>query len=90
MLAFADEDYAGCARLLEPVAADAVRIGGSHAQRGVIEDTLLVALMRSGETAKARALFDQRLHRRPSPRDQRWRGLSRPVRQTAGGMAPAA
>jgi hypothetical protein len=76
MLAFADEDYAGCVRLLEPVAADAVRIGGSHAQREVIEDTLLVALMRSGATAKARALLDQRLHRRPSPRDQRWRGVT--------------
>jgi hypothetical protein len=73
ILAFADEDYAGCVRLLEPVAAGAVRIGGSHAQREVIEDTLLVALMRSGETANARALLDRRLHRRPSARDQRWR-----------------
>jgi hypothetical protein len=76
MLAFADEDYAGCVRLLEPVASDAVRVGGSRAQRDVIEDTLLVALMRSGETAKARALLDHRLHRRPSPRDQRWRSLT--------------
>lgn len=76
MLAFADEDYASCVRLLEPVAADVVRIGGSHAQREVIEDTLLVALMRSGETAKARKLLDLRLHRRPSQRDLRWRELS--------------
>jgi hypothetical protein len=37
-----------------------------------VEDTLLVALMRSGEAAKARALLDRRLHRRPSPRDTRW------------------
>lgn len=71
--AFAEADYAACVRLLEPVAADVVRIGGSGAQREVIEDTLLVALMRSGETAKARALLDRRLHRRPSPRDSRWR-----------------
>lgn len=34
--------------------------------------TLLVALMRSDETAKARAPLDSRLHRRPSPRDTRW------------------
>ena len=74
-LAFAEEDYAGCVRLLEPVAAEVVRIGGSGAQREVLEDTLLVALMRSGEVAKARALLDRRLHRRPSPRDMRWRGL---------------
>lgn len=71
--AFAQGDYTGCARILEPVAAEVVRIGGSGAQREVIEDTLLVALMRSGETEKARALLNRRLHRRPSPRDVRWR-----------------
>ena len=71
-LAFADEDYAACVRLLEPMQADFARIGGSNAQREVIEDMLLVALMRGGETAKARALLDRRLHRRPSPRDARW------------------
>jgi hypothetical protein len=72
-LAFADGDYAACVRTLEPVAADVVRIGGSGAQREVIEDTLLVALMRAGQTEKALALLDRRLHRRPSPRDARWR-----------------
>ncbi|MET7245458.1 tetratricopeptide repeat protein [Methylobacterium sp. EM32] len=71
-LAFAEEDYGACARILEPVAAEVVRIGGSGAQREVIEDTLLVALMRAGETAKAHTLLDRRLHRRPSPRDARW------------------
>jgi hypothetical protein len=29
--------------------------------------------MRGGEAAKARALLDRRLHRRPSPRDAAWR-----------------
>lgn len=71
-LAFSQEDYAGCVRLLEPVAGEVVRIGGSGAQREVIEDTLLVALMRSGEAPKASALLDRRLQRRPSPRDARW------------------
>ena len=74
-LAFAEEDYAGCVRILEPVATEVVRIGGSGAQREVVEDTLLLALMRSGETAKAGALLDRRLHRRPSPRDARWHNL---------------
>jgi hypothetical protein len=71
--AFGDGDYTKCASLLEPIATDIVRIGGSHAQREMIEDMLLVALMRSGASAKARTLLDQRLHRRPSVRDSRWR-----------------
>jgi hypothetical protein len=74
-LAFADEDYATCARILEPVAAEVVRIGGSGAQREMMEDMLLLALMRSGEAVKAGELLDRRLHRRPSSRDTRWHGL---------------
>jgi hypothetical protein len=72
MSAFAGQDYQGCIRHLEPVLDDVVRIGGSHAQRQIIEDTFIVALMRGGELARARTLLDQRLHRRPSPRDARW------------------
>jgi hypothetical protein len=72
MHAFADADYQGCIRHLAPVLDDVVRIGGSHAQREIIEDTFIVALMRGGELARARAMLDQRLHRRPSPRDARW------------------
>lgn len=71
-LAFAEEDYARCIQLLEPVASEVVRIGGSGAQREIIEDTLLVSLMRSGEAQRARALLDKRLNRRPSLRDARW------------------
>ncbi|RIA47173.1 hypothetical protein DFR49_1742 [Hephaestia caeni] len=70
--AFAGGDYAGCVRILEPMAADVARIGGSNAQREFPEDMLLIALMRTAETEKARALLDRRLHRRPSPRDSRW------------------
>jgi hypothetical protein len=73
MLAFAAGDYRTCAHILEPVAAEVVRIGGSHAQREIVEDTLLVALMKGGDPAKASELLDRRLHRRPSPRDARWR-----------------
>lgn len=72
-LAFVEEDYAGCVRLLEPLAAEVARIGGSGAQREIVQDTLLVALMRSGQADKARAILDDRLHRRPSPRDAGWR-----------------
>lgn len=72
-LAFADGNYANCVRILEPMAGDVARIGGSGAQREVVEDTLLVALMRSGEATKAGVLLDERLHRRPSPRDTLWK-----------------
>ncbi|MBY0363132.1 MAG: tetratricopeptide repeat protein [Phreatobacter sp.] len=72
-LAFAEERYAACVAILEPLAADVARVGGSGAQREVFEDTLVLALIRSGETAKARTFLDARLHRRPSPRDQAWK-----------------
>jgi hypothetical protein len=72
-LAFAENDFAACAHILEPVTHEAVRIGGSGAQREIVEDTLLVSLMRSSQADKAHALLAQRLHRRPSPRDARWR-----------------
>jgi tetratricopeptide (TPR) repeat protein len=71
--AFARGDYHACIRELEPVLADVVRIGGSHAQREIIEDTFIIAAIRSRDLTKARALLDQRLHRRPSSRYARWR-----------------
>ncbi|RQR68693.1 MULTISPECIES: tetratricopeptide repeat protein [unclassified Burkholderia] len=73
-LAFAEDDPARCAEILEPVVREVVRIGGSGAQREIVQDTLLVAWMRSGNVEKARALLDERLHRRPSPRDSHWLG----------------
>ncbi|WP_025032353.1 tetratricopeptide repeat protein [Bradyrhizobium sp. DOA9] len=72
LAAFADEDYRTCAQMLAPMLGEVVRIGGSHAQRELIEDTYIVALMRSGELPRARAVLDARLHRRPSLRDRRW------------------
>ncbi len=72
MNAFAEGDYGGCVALLSPVLDEVVRIGGSHAQRTLIEDTFIVALMKSGNLPRARAMLDARLHRRPSPRDTRW------------------
>jgi hypothetical protein len=54
---------------------EVVRIGGSHAQREIIEDTFIAALIRSGELKRAQVLLDARLHRRPSPRDMRWQAM---------------
>lgn len=79
VLAFAEERYADCARMLEPVAHEVVRIGGSGAQREIAEDTLLVAWMKSGELDKARTALQRRLHRRPSIRDSRWLASLQPA-----------
>jgi tetratricopeptide (TPR) repeat protein len=72
MNGFARGDYAVCVQHLAPLLDEVVRIGGSHAQREIVEDTFIVALMRAGELPRARAMLDHRLHRRPSPRDARW------------------
>jgi hypothetical protein len=70
--AFAQGDNAGAVRLLEPALADLARIGGSHAQRELWEDTLIVALMRAGHGDKAASRIAARLDRRPSARDEAW------------------
>jgi hypothetical protein len=75
--AFADGDYSRTIALIEPHVAEIVRIGGSHAQREVFEDTLIVACIEAGATERAAALLDARLHRRPSPRDERWARMLR-------------
>ncbi|CCE01611.1 tetratricopeptide repeat protein [Bradyrhizobium sp. STM 3809] len=74
--AFAEENWRACARELTPVIGDLPRIGGSHAQREVIEDTYILALIRSGNLVRAREIIDARLHRRPSARDTRWRATA--------------
>ena len=45
------------------------RVGGSHAQREVFEDTLMEAYLRAGQYEKAEVLLGNRLKRRESPRD---------------------
>ncbi len=44
-------------------------IGGSAAQREIVEDTVLAASLWAGRTDVTRALLDRRLDRRPSPVD---------------------
>jgi hypothetical protein len=68
-----DNDEA--AQILEPALADLPRIGGSHAQREIFEDSLIVAYLRSGQSAKAASLLRARLGRRPSARDKAWLAL---------------
>ncbi len=49
------------------------RLGGSDAQREVIEDTLIAALLAAGRFDEARPVIDRRLDRRPSSRDETFR-----------------
>lgn len=72
IMAFARGDYREAAALLAPMAEQVVRIGGSNAQREVVEDTLLQAYLRAGDTAPAIHLLQKRLARRPSLRDATW------------------
>lgn len=62
-------DYEAAIQHIEPWVGQIVRIGGSNAQREVIEDTLLDAYIRGGYLDRAEALLRDRLARRPSPRD---------------------
>ena len=63
---------AQAAQMLEAALVDLPRIGGSHAQREVFEDSLIVAWLRSGQSARAAPLLQSRLARRPSARDEAW------------------
>ena len=59
--AFGDGDYRRCVELLRPIRSIAQRFGGSHAQRDLLDLTLLEAALRGGELALGRALAAERL-----------------------------
>ncbi len=61
------------------------RLGGSDAQREIVEEARIAALLRAGRYDEARLVLDARLDRRPSPRDRRWRAdcVPRHARLTA-------
>ena len=86
--AFARGAYDDSIRLLEPLAGQLVRIGGSDAQREVFEDTLLEAYFRAGRFEQAEALLRRRLSRRGSARDAVWLERARESGQAAG-LQPA-
>ena len=52
--------------LLIDVRPEAHAVGGSHAQRDVIDLTLIAAAARSGQAGLARALVTERIARKPS------------------------
>jgi len=72
--AFAQENYTESVRLMEPVFPQLVRVGGSHAQREVFEDTMLEAYIRAEQFEKAEDMLHDRLKQRDSVRDTFWLG----------------
>jgi hypothetical protein len=71
--AFVAGDPATAVALLRPIRSGAHRFGGSHAQRDLIDLTLIEAALRSGERSLAQALAAERAAMRPaSPLAQRF------------------
>jgi hypothetical protein len=64
--AFHQGNYAEAIALLRPVRGIANRFGGSHAQRDVVDLTLLEAAFRASEEALAAALTAERLALKPA------------------------
>ena len=71
MQAFGLARYDDAISLLRPLRAHAHRFGGSHAQRDLLELTLLEAAIRGGRHALAEAISSERSALRPdSPLNQ--------------------
>jgi hypothetical protein len=64
--AFGQGRFAECADLLRPIRSIAARFGGSHAQRDVIDLTLIEAAYRAGNPPLAAALAAERAALRPA------------------------
>ena len=80
--AFADGDYDRAVGYIEPILGQLTRIGGSHAQREVFDDTLVAAYLRAEQFDKARRMLRERLKQRLSVRDEFWLGCA----QAGGGQ----
>ena len=73
LLAFMRADYDAAVNMLYPVRTLAHRFGGSHAQRDLIDQTLLAAAARGSQRALGRALLNERrVGKPPTPLTQHW------------------
>ncbi len=63
---FARKDWGAAIAALERGLAETVRIGGSRAQRDLVDNTLVAAYLAAGRAADARRLIAQRTDRRPT------------------------
>ncbi len=79
--ALANDDPSTASDRLADLLDQAWRLGGSDAQREVVEDTLIAALLAAGRFDEALPVIDRRLDRRDSRRDETFRQVA-----TAGGV----
>jgi tetratricopeptide (TPR) repeat protein len=70
--AYVDGDFAEALALMESVDSEIHRVGGSHAQWELFEETMVVCQLRLGRLAEAQRLIRRRLGFRRSPRDLAW------------------
>jgi len=70
--AFAAGDHAGALAHFEPVESEMHRIGGSHAQWELFEETMVACYLELARYDDALRLVRRRLARRASPRDAKW------------------
>ena len=70
--AFVAGDHAGALAHLEPVEGEFHRVGGSHAQWELFEETMVACYLALARYDDAIRLVRRRLQRRASPRDLRW------------------
>ncbi|NYI47452.1 tetratricopeptide (TPR) repeat protein [Nocardioides aromaticivorans] len=73
---------------LAALAPQVWRLGGSDAQREIVEEARIAALLRAGRYDEARRLLDERLDRRPAVRDERWRDEALRADQAARILSP--
>jgi tetratricopeptide (TPR) repeat protein len=66
LVAFARADYGACVEGILAIPDQAVRFGGSNAQRDVLSLTAIEAAVRGGHDALARALVSERTRLRPT------------------------
>jgi tetratricopeptide (TPR) repeat protein len=85
LLALARGDADGAADTLFAVRGTASSIGGSHAQRDLIDQTLLAAAAQGGRVAMGRALLNERILAKPiTPLTRHWmERLDRPQSEKA-------
>jgi hypothetical protein len=70
--AFVAGDHAAALAHWEPVEGEFHRVGGSHAQWELFEESMVVCDLALERWDDARRLLRRRLRRRASPRDLRW------------------
>ena len=82
--AYAAGDFAGALALMESVDGEIHRVGGSHAQWELFEETMVVCQLRLGRLDEAARLLGRRLGRRAAPQDMAWLRRAKIARGASG------